>query len=144
MYSGLLHLHSVLRWVILILLLINAVQLFAGKRNLGLSKVLLIAAHTTLLIGLYQYFAGPLGYHLIATNGMAAVMKDSVMRFWAVEHITGVLVAIALITIGHVKLKKGGSPKTTALLYLVALLIILAVVPWPFREAIGRPFFPGM
>ena len=144
MYSGLLHLHNFLRWVILIALLINIVKLLAGNKNLGLSKILLISAHITLVLGLYQYFAGPWGFQSISTSGMAVVMKDSALRFWAVEHITGMIAAIALITVGHVKLKKGGKPKTTAILYMIALLLILAVVPWPFREAIARPWFPGM
>jgi hypothetical protein len=144
MYSGLLHLHNFLRWVILIFLVINIIRLLAGNRNLGISKVLLISAHTTLLIGLYQYFTGAWGLQSITNNGFAVVMKNSALRFWAVEHITGTIIAIALITVGHVKLKKGGSPKATAILYIIALIVILAVVPWPFREAIARPLFPGM
>ena len=27
---------------------------------------------------------------------------------------------------------------------IVALLMILAAMPWPFREIVGRPWFPGM
>jgi hypothetical protein len=144
MYTGLLHLHNFLRWIILIFLVINIIRLLAGNKNLGISKILLISAHTTLLIGLYQYFAGPWGFQSISNSGFAVVMKDSALRFWAVEHITGTIAAIALITVGHVKLKKGGAPKSTAILYIIALIIILAVVPWPFREAIARPLFPGM
>lgn len=144
MYSGLLHLHNFLRWVILIFLVINIIKLLAGNRSLGLSKVLLISAHTTLLIGLYQYFGGDSGFQLIKNFGFSEVMKNSMYRFWAVEHITGTIIAIVLITVGHVKLKKGGSPKATAVLYIIALIVILAVVPWPFREAIARPLLPGM
>ena len=142
MESGLLHLHNFLRWVILFFLIISIVQAL-GKSN-GLKKTslwLLIASHITLLIGLYQYFTGAVGFKLIQMQGFATVMKDSAMRFWAVEHITGMLIAIILITIARGKAKRGGYP---AALYIIALLIILAVVPWPFREAIGRPWFPGM
>ena len=144
MYAGLLHLHNLLRWIILIVLLINIFKLLAGNKSIGLSKILLIAAHTTLLLGLYQYFAGPWGYKLISANGMAAVMKNSTFRFFAIEHITGMILAIALITVGHVKLKKGGSAKATGIFYIIALFVILASIPWPFREAIARPWFPGM
>jgi hypothetical protein len=28
--------------------------------------------------------------------------------------------------------------------FLIALIFILASIPWPFREIIGRPLFPGM
>jgi hypothetical protein len=154
MYVGLLHLHSFLRWVIIILLLLNIARLLfsANKPLLGADKkralFLLISAHITLLIGLYQYFAGGNGFALIQNFGMATVMKNSAYRFWAVEHIFGMIVAIALITVGYSTVKKGlgntTKSKKAGYLFLVALIIILATVPWPFRPGIGRPWFPGM
>lgn len=144
MESGLLHLHNLLRWIILIFLLVAILQGFAKKAGmLKTSLWLLIAAHITLLIGLYQYFTSAFGYNLIKLNGFAAVMKDSAQRFWAVEHITGMIIAIILITIARGKVKKLNYSGAT-ILYVIALLIILAVVPWPFREVIARPWFPGM
>jgi hypothetical protein len=74
---------------------------------------------------------------------MAEVMKDKLLRFWAVEHIFTMLIAIILITIGHIKYKKGGAPKTTLILYIIALLFIFAAIPWPFRGEIARPLYPG-
>jgi len=143
MNTGLLHLHNLLRWVVLIALLVSIVSLILKKDSLKQSKVLLISAHSTLVLGLYQYFFGPVGFAFIKTMGMAAAMKDKVVRFWAVEHILTMLIAITLITIGHVKYKKGGSPKTTLILYIIALLLIFAAIPWPFRAEIARPLFPG-
>jgi membrane protein DedA with SNARE-associated domain len=79
---------------------------------------------------------------------MAAAMKDNVHRFWIVEHITGTILAVLLITIGRGVAKKSmpdaAKHKRSAIIYLIALIIILAVVPWPFRAGIGRPWFPGM
>lgn len=144
MNTGLLHLHNALRWVILIALVFAIVQLLLKKDALKTSKVLLISAHTTLLLGLYQYFFGPVGFFFIKNMGMAAAMKDKVTRFWAVEHILTMIIAIALITIGHVKYKKGGSPRNTLILYILALLLIFGAIPWPFRTDIARPLFPGM
>lgn len=143
MEQGLLHLHNFLRWVILLFLLVAIVQ--ALGKNQALKKTslwLLIASHITLLIGLYQYFTSAFGYNMIRINGFGAVMKDSALRFWAVEHITGMLLAIILITIARGKAKRGAYP---AVIYILALILILAVVPWPFRDlGIGRPWFPGM
>ena len=102
MNTGLLHLHNLLRWVVLIALLVSIVSLILKKDSLKVSKVLLISAHSTLVLGLYQYFFGPVGFVFIKTMGMAAAMKDKLVRFWAVEHILTMLIAIALITIGHV------------------------------------------
>ena len=144
MESGLLHLHSFMRWIILFFLLIALLQAFSKKPGLKKTSLwLLISAHITLLIGLYQYFTGAFGYKLIQDNGFAAVMKDSALRFWAVEHITGMLISIILITVARPKAKSGGYG-AASWLYLFALIIIIAVVPWPFREVIGRPWFPGL
>ena len=147
MATGLLHLHNILRWIILIFLIINIVGLFSGKVKLNLSKYLLIFSHITLLIGLYQYyFSETVGLKVMLEQkgSFGAIMQDSFSRFWAVEHFAGMLAAIIFITVGPISLKKSGNAKRTAVFYLLALMVILAVVPWPFREGIARPLFPGM
>ncbi|MBI1779841.1 MAG: hypothetical protein HYR66_00460 [Sphingobacteriales bacterium] len=144
MASGLLHLHNLLRWVILILLLVALFQAFTKKEGLKKTSLfLMIAAHITLLIGLYQWFVGPMGLQLIRDNGMSEVMKNSVHRFFAIEHITGMIIAIILITMARGRAKKGLYAPASWML-LIALIAILVSVPWPFREGIGRPWFPGM
>jgi hypothetical protein len=154
MYQGLLHLHSLLRWIILVLLVVNIVRHFSASNKpftttdnkLGL--FLMIVAHSTLLLGLYQWFTGPSGFQNIRNLGMGAVMKDSASRFWAVEHITGMIIAIILITLGKTVAKKDFGDalkhKRSAILFTIALVIILLSIPWPFRVGIGRPWFPGM
>jgi hypothetical protein len=80
----------------------------------------------------------------IANLGFGEVMKNPVMRYYAVEHITGMLIAIVLITIGKGVAKKripdAAKYKRTFWFFLIALVIILATVPWPFRAGIGRPW----
>jgi hypothetical protein len=146
MNTGLLHLHNVLRWVILITLILSIAKLMTKQDALKTSKILLISAHSTLVLGLYQYFFGAFGYALIknTVGGMKEVMKNGAVRFWAVEHITSMILAIVLITIGHISLKKGAKASTTATFYLIALLLILSAIPWPFRAGIGRPWLPGL
>jgi 4-hydroxybenzoate polyprenyltransferase len=150
MEIGLLHLHNFLRWVILILLLVNIARHFANSqkpytaldKKLGL--FLMISAHITLLIGLYQTTLGRYGWAHVpeGTN----VMKDTYWRFFLIEHPIGMLVAIILITIGKGVAKKAipdtAKHKKAALLFTIALIIILAVIPWPFREFVGRPLMP--
>ena len=152
-YNGLLLLHSLLRWAIIILLLVAIVMSYtgmtagkpfsAGDKKVGL--FLMISAHTTLLVGLYLWFFGPWGIANIANLGFGEVMKDRVMRYYAVEHTTGMLIAIVLITIGRGVVKKNipdaAKYKRTFWWFLIALVIILATVPWPFRAGIGRPWF---
>lgn len=146
MYTGLLHLHNLLRWVILIFLIITLVQSFAarkdpasGKKLQKTSLFLMIAAHTSLLVGLYQWFFGELGFKIFQKSSFGEVMKNSAQRFWGVEHILGMIIAIILITIARRKVK-GTAFAAAGWLYLVALVIILASIPWPSREAIGRPW----
>jgi len=146
MYNGLLHLHNALRWIIIILLLLSLIQAFTKNEKITKTSLwLLISAHITLLLGLFQYFnSETVGFHMIENlGGMGAVMKDSFARFWVVEHISAMVIAIVLITIARGKAKKLNY-KAATILYVIALLLILAAVPWPFREGIGRPWFPGM
>ena len=114
----------------------------AGDKKVGL--FLMISAHTTLLIGLYQWLVGPWGLKNIENMGFGAVMKDDVARFYAVEHMTGMIIAIILITIGRGVSKKNipdaAKHKKTFWFFLVALLIILVSIPWPFRAGISRPW----
>ena len=114
----------------------------AGDKKTGL--FLMIAAHTTLLIGLYQWIVGPWGLKNMENMGMGAAMKDPVARFYGVEHLTGMIIAIVLITIGRGVSKKSipdrAKHKKTFWFFLVALLIILVSIPWPFRVGIARPW----
>jgi hypothetical protein len=153
LYRGLLDTHNVLRWVILIFLLLSILRnMTAGnvpfdKKDKAYGLPLLISAHITFLIGLYQWIVGPWGLKLLQANG-GGVMKDAVQRFWAVEHPLMMLIAIILITIGYGQRKSRHTSRIqrrrTLIYYFLALIAILLAVPWPFREVIGRPLLPGM
>ena len=155
-YNGILGLHSLLRWAIIILLLINISRSILNKKR-PYSKQdrnwnfrLIVITHINFLIGLYQYFFGAKGYELIKTRGMSDVMKDSFKRFWAIEHITGMLIAVILITIASSISKKAFDDDAKkhnklACFYIIALVIIIAVVPWPFRHLLGEtPLFRSL
>ncbi len=146
MYTGMLHLHNILRWIILILLLISLFQAFTKKSGLQKTSLwLLIAAHITLLLGLFQYFNNEaVGFQMIERlGGFGNVMKDSFARFWVVEHISAMIFAIVFITMARSRVKKQNFA-AASWMYVVALILILAAVPWQFREAIARPWFPGL
>ncbi len=141
-----------LRWIILVLAIVAIYKTYtgmksgrpftAGDRKAGL--FLMIAAHITLLLGLYLWCFGPWGLGNIQNLGFGEVMKNSVSRYFAIEHLVGMLIAIALITVGSGTAKKNipdaAKFRKMFWLFLVALIIILATVPWPFREGIGRPW----
>jgi len=147
METGLLHLHSFLRWIILILALAAIFKSFSGMQSgrpytasdkkTGL--FLMISAHTELLIGLLLYFVSPLGVKNFSNSGASVVMKDPVYRFFAVEHLVAMIIAIVLITLGKGVAKKtipdAAKHKRAFWFFLIALVIILASIPWPFRLA---------
>ena len=116
---------------------------FEGIDN-KLSLFAMISVHVQLLLGLGLYFISP--YVKAAMEaGMGEAMKDSVMRFWLVEHLFGMLIGITLITIGRIASKKATEDKAKfkkiAVYFTLGLLAILITIPWPFREFLGRGWF---
>ena len=143
MEAGLLHLHNALRWVILILLLLSLFQAFSKKDSLKSTSLwLMIGAHTMLLIGLYQMIAGRYGWLTVQLPEGQSVMSDKFYRFFLVEHPLMMIIAVVLITLARGKAKSSAF-KPASWLLLIALVVILAAMPWPFREIVGRPWFPG-
>lgn len=145
MHTGLLHAHSGLRWIVLILLVVavlNAIlkkgkgQYTEGDRKLNLFTMVFF--HVQFLIGIALYFISPI------VNFSEGFMKDTIRRFFGMEHTLIMVIAFILITIGHSKSKKAESPvqknKYIMLFYGIALVLILAGIPWPFRE-LGRGWF---
>ena len=154
MYTGLVHLHNFLRWVILLLLIVAIVRHFSGTTSKkaftsGDRKTgtwLMIAANAQFVLGLIQWFIGDWGYKLISSaGGMGAVMKNGPARFWVIEHPIGMIIAVALISIGRGVAKKNipdaNKHKRAFWLFLIALIVIMATVPWPGRLGVGRPLF---
>ncbi len=152
MYNFILGLHNLLRWVIIALLVINIIRHFTAiqKPFSGIDKKLglwlMIAAHIQLVLGLFEWFAGAYGLHGFINNGASEVMQNGTERFFAVEHTVSMIIAIALITIARGIFRKdipdGKKHRRCILLYVVALVIIIAMVPWPGMEGIGRSLAP--
>lgn len=150
MYIGLLHLHSALRYVVLVLLIIAVIKAWMnwqGKKEFepGDKKIYLftlIAAHIQLLVGLILYFVSPIVDQVFVDFG--AAMKDAMLRFWGVEHFSMMLIAIILITIGYSSSKRTvdaiAKHKKIAIFYLIGLALILFAIPWPFSN-VPRPWF---
>lgn len=148
MYTGLVHLHSTLRYVVVILLIVSIVQAFLrgygnqpftdGNRKLYLFT--LISVHIQLIIGLALYFISP----YVQLDNMAAVMKDPQLRFWAVEHIATNIIGIILITIGYSSAKRATTDKAkhtrTAIFYLIGFILIMTAIPWPWSR-VARGWF---
>ncbi len=131
MYNGMLHAHSGLRWLVVIFLVLAIIKSFAGwfgkkdfnKSDNLIALLLLSFAHLQFVVGVVMYFISP----KVVSIGDA--MKDSVLRFWAMEHGVTMLIAIVLITVGRVKSKKAENSmakfKKGAIFYTIAFVLIL-------------------
>ena len=104
--TGLTHLHNFLRWIVLVLLIWSMVNAFLNKNGKE-TRFLTISSHVMLLLGLIQWFVGVWGLKLIQTLGMKEAMGNPAARFFSVEHPLTMIIAIALITVGGVSVKKG-------------------------------------
>jgi hypothetical protein len=96
-----------------------------------------------LVLGLLLYFAlSPTTAAIF--NDFGAAMRDPVARFWAVEHLTAMLVAIILTHVGRILARKAQTPEAGRIRLLVcfglATLLIILMTPWPGMRA-GRPLF---
>jgi uncharacterized membrane protein len=146
------HLHSGLRWIVLILALLAIVKAFMGMQKKSaftnsdnkIGLMLISFMDIQLIIGLVLYVFGPLGFKNIQNMGMGEVMKNPYTRFFAMEHLVGMLIAIVVFHVGRSKSKKAiddaSKHKKAFIFYLIGLLIILASIPWPFKagfEGIG-------
>lgn len=146
MLNGLLHTHSGLRWIVLILLVLATLKSLAGwlgnkeytKADRKLSVYTFMTMNVQFVVGLVLYSISP------KVLFSADTMSDSMVRFYTVEHITLMIAAIIFISVGYSKAKKAtenlAKHKNTAIMYGIGLLLILAAIPWPFR-GLGAGWF---
>lgn len=142
MYTALQHLHSFWAYLVLLVVILasfNAIFGWAGKRSYGpkdfrISLFGLIVTHIQLLFGLVLFFVSPQVRWFSGNVDMAAIMGDSTLRLYNVEHPLLMIIAVVLITIGYSKHKKklASHPKfkTLSIFYTLALIAMLAMIPW--------------
>ncbi len=148
MLQGLIHFHSLWRYVVLVLILLTILKSLAGwfgnkEHTTGDAKLALfsmISLHIQLLAGLILYGISP------AVNfGPMAEMMKMPNRYWTVEHFIMMLVAVVVITLGRkyaLKADDGhGKHKRMGLVFLVGLAIIFVSIPWPWSQ-ISRAYLP--
>jgi peptidoglycan/LPS O-acetylase OafA/YrhL len=143
MYNFLLQLHSGFRFIVMVLVVVAILQSLVGwfgnrpytNTNRKINLFAMISAHTQLLIGLVLYFVSP----WVKFNN--TTMTDATTRYWTVEHITMMIFAIALITVGHIRSKKivapAGKHRAIAIFYLLALLVIVLAIMQSMRPFFG-------
>jgi hypothetical protein len=135
-------LHSLLRYAVLLLLIAAVLKGYAGwfgkksftKGDEQIGLLLMIFAHVQFVLGLWLYFTSDM---MKALPGMAESMKEPVLRFWKVEHITAMILAVVIITVGRRMAKNAKEDhikhRRSAVYYTLALLLIVSAIPWALR-----------
>ncbi|MEP6738583.1 MAG: hypothetical protein ABJA70_23860 [Chryseolinea sp.] len=142
MYQILLPLHSYIRYIVIILLLAVIIKSFLGmsgkkpyeKIDNQLSLSLFIFTHTQLLVGLILYLISPF------VKFGAITMKDAITRYWTVEHLVGMLIAVVLITMARITAKKmtdhTAKHKRMFVFNSIALVIIVIMILLSDRDLV--------
>jgi heme A synthase len=130
--------HSGLRWVALLLLVVAIFNALSSKgkgkyekKDKMLNLFAMIVLHIQLLIGLVLYFISP------NVKFIEGWMKVKQLRFYGMEHLLIMVIAIAVITIGRKKAENASNIAvkhgTIVKWFTIGLILILAGIPWPFR-----------
>jgi cytochrome bd-type quinol oxidase subunit 2 len=136
--------HSGWRYVVFILLVAAIIQALAGwfgnktysEGNRKLNVFTLISAHIQLVFGLILYFISPL---------TDLPSSEAIGRYWKMEHISMMILAIILITVGNARSKKVASGvakhKNIAIFFGLALVIIVAAIFMMMKVGPTTTFF---
>ncbi len=149
LYGLVLALHNVVRWIVLIfgvLAIFSAYRgWFGGRTWTELDRRFGVffgsAMDTQLLLGLILYiFLSPLTTAML--RNFSLVQSNSQIRFFGIEHILLMVVAVALVHVGSVMSRKPtddvAKHRTAAIYYSLAVLVVVIAIPW------WRPLFPGL
>lgn len=153
MYTTVLLLHSWLRWPVLLFGLLAIVRAVAGgaarrpwlRLDDRIGLLFIISLDLQVLLGLVLYFVlSPITQTALDDFGRA--MQVSALRYWAVEHVFGMVVGAFLAHRGRARVRAisdaGRKHKVAAVFFVLAMVAILASIPWPGLPN-ARPLFRG-
>ncbi|MGV3611303.1 MAG: hypothetical protein ACO1N0_10165 [Fluviicola sp.] len=150
MYSTLIFLHSLVRWLVVISLIYSIYRAYVGfKAQKSFSKAdnsirhwTATIAHVQLIIGILVYTQSPsIKYFWKHTK---AAFQNWDVTFYSLVHAWMMLLAIVVLTIGSAKAKRMETDsdkfKTMLLWFFIAFLLIFIAIPWPFSPLSNRPY----
>ena len=136
--------HSGWRYVVFVLLIIAVVQALVGwlgkkgytEGNRKLNVFTLISAHIQFVFGLILYFLSPL---------TKLPASEAIGRYWKMEHISLMILAVILITVGNARSKKVlegvAKHKNIAIFFTLALLIVIITIMMMTKVGPAKSFF---
>jgi hypothetical protein len=140
MYDLLLSVHNLMRWAFLAAALYAIYKAVVGvsggspftKSDNTAGAILLGTSHSQLLLGIILLFMSPVVQHAMADMG--ASMKDPAMRKILVEHPLTMIIAVVLIQVGRIRVKKAYADsdkhKRSLIFFALGLLLVLSMIPW--------------
>jgi hypothetical protein len=147
MYDVMLITHSWLRWLVLgtgvAVLIGSAIGLMKStewsKRDSAIQASWVGFMDLNMLLGIGLY-AGVSPITKAAFQDMGSAMGDATLRFFAVEHLMMMLLAVIVAHVGRVLTKKRERKHRISLISaVISMLLLLAGIPWPFMH--DRPLF---
>lgn len=150
MHTVLLGLHSLIRWVVLFFGIVAALRgIFGWARGapwtatderVGFWAVMSMDLQALVGILLYVRFIAVTDSSF---HNRALVMSDPTLRFFTVEHVVIMIVALALLHIARVRIRRASEPvarhRTAAVLISLSMILVLVGIPWPWLSY-GRPW----
>lgn len=145
-YSIFLTLHNLLRWIVLIAGVLAAIKSIMGwmqsqpwtssDRQLG--RLFTISLDIQVLLGLVLYLVlSPITTNNFSNFGDA--MGNADIRFFLVEHLALMIIAVALAHVGSARSRKAepdrNKHRLAAIFFTLALIAIVVAIPW------ARPLF---
>lgn len=145
--------HSYLRWIVLLLLVAVVARCLVTTSSADWSRTdershlaLVAAADVQLLLGLWLYLvASPIAAAFRADPKGA--MHDAPLRFFGVEHLTSMVLALVALHVGRVLSKRARDARSRRIRVLgwtvASLVCVMVGIPWPFLRY-GRPLLRPM
>lgn len=148
-YLTILTIHSYWRWMVLSCLLAAVVAGIRGATapwpfapiGRTVARLAIVAVDVQLLLGLCLYSASPLVR--AAWADLAGAMKQHELRFFSVEHLTTMLLAVVVAHVGSRRCRRARIDRSAyvnmAGWFGASLALILVGIPWwrPFFRALG-------
>lgn len=149
MHTVLLGLHSLIRWAVLVFGVLAAARGISGwarrapwtatDERLGFWAVMSMDLQALLGILLYIRF---LTVTDSSFHNWGFVMRDPMFRFFTVEHVVIMIMALALLHVARVRIRRTAEPvakhRTAAILISLSMILVIVGIPWPWLSY-GRP-----
>lgn len=150
MFSSLLILHSIIRWGILVSLVVSLFFAYRGwlknkawTRFDNYCRIITVSfVHIQLIIGFWLYLISPIVDYFL--NNFSEALHITQARFFGMEHITMMVLAVSFITVGSSIARRINDSKrkfkVIAIWYTLAFIFIFTSIPWPFSPFTTRPY----